>query len=54
MIKKVNKNKEDVEYEVVDKFTIDNCHYIIKQPTHEPTDKEMNDLCLTLVKAIYG
>lgn len=50
----MNNNNEDIKLEVVDEFTIDNCHYIIKQPTHEPTEDELNSLRQTLVKAIYG
>lgn len=49
-----NKSNKEVEYEVVDEFTIDNCHYIIKQPTHELTEEELTNLGKVLVKAIYG
>lgn len=49
----MQQNASEVEMEVVDEFTIDNCHYIIKQPTHDPTEDELNKLCKVLVKAIY-
>lgn len=45
---------KEVEMEVVDEFTIDNCHYIVRQPTKESTNEDLDKLRETLVKVIYG